>query len=47
MPNEVVFEEEIDPQCAAKERMLIEADFYEEYLKLLEELYKEEINNGK
>lgn len=47
MPKEIVFEEEINPQCAAQERMLIEADFYDEYLKLLEELYEEEINNGK
>lgn len=46
MPNNF-FVEDIDPQCAAKERMLIEADFYEEYLKLLEELYEEEKRNDK
>ena len=37
MPNNF-FEEDIDPQCSAKERMLIEEDFYEEFLELLNEL---------
>lgn len=41
MPNNF-FIEEIDPQCAAKERMLIEADLYEEFLKLLNELEDKE-----
>ena len=45
MPNNF-FEEEIEPQCSAKEHLLIEADFYEDYLKLLDEIFKEEINNG-
>jgi hypothetical protein len=43
-----IFVEEIDPQCSTKEQLLIEADFYEDYLKLLEEIFKEEnINEQK
>jgi hypothetical protein len=41
MPNNF-FVEEIDPQCSAKEHMLIEADQYEEFLKLLNEIFKED-----
>lgn len=43
--NNYFFEEAIDPQCSAKEQLLIEADKYEEFLKLLEELYEEENKN--
>lgn len=41
MPNNF-FEEDIDPQCSAKEQLLIEADLYEEFLKLLNEIFKED-----
>ena len=44
MPNNF-FIEEIDPQCSAKEQLLIEADFYDEYIKLLNEIFKEENEN--